>query len=166
MHSIYSDGGCLGKNPSPHGGTWAWCLVHEDQRVQHGSGLVFPADVGVASVSCNLTELLAAVLALEAMPDRWSGMLWTDSEVTLKRLRKPRQTRFRNIPMALVCRVVAAVERCLDLQVKLVAGHPNRQELSEGLSKKKVPVSVHNVWVDKECTRLASEWKQRSPLHG
>jgi hypothetical protein len=38
--SVYADGGVIGANPSPKGGTWAWCHVNDaDHRVKSGSGL-------------------------------------------------------------------------------------------------------------------------------
>ena len=52
--ALYTDGGVIGQNPSPIGGTWAWCMVSEGgERTRHAYGYVTPADLGTPTVSNN-----------------------------------------------------------------------------------------------------------------
>ena len=52
--ALYTDGGVIGQNPSPIGGTWAWCMVGADgTRTRHAYGSVTPADLGTPTVSNN-----------------------------------------------------------------------------------------------------------------
>ena len=64
---IFCDGGVIGPNPSPIGGTWAWCWVHDDVMIKHEYGVVEPCDLGLTKITNNHTELLAAVRALESL---------------------------------------------------------------------------------------------------
>ena len=90
--AVYTDGGNIGKNPSEIGGTWAWVGIDRDgNRVIERSGvlLVDPKVVEISRwVSNNHAEFWAVCKALAALPDGWSGTLFTDSSVI--------QTRFRN----------------------------------------------------------------------
>ncbi|HRH46677.1 MAG TPA: hypothetical protein PKY82_33845, partial [Pyrinomonadaceae bacterium] len=65
--ALYCDGGVISMNPSPIGGTWAWCGVNaKGERVIEQSG-AFPAPES-RPVSNNHTEQIAITKALEAMP--------------------------------------------------------------------------------------------------
>ena len=97
---VYCDGGILGQNPSKRGGTYAWIQVENDEELIWDYGCVTPDDLGVIAVTNNQTELYAAVMALEAMPEGSQGVLWTDSQVTLHRL--VHQRKFANIPKWLI----------------------------------------------------------------
>jgi hypothetical protein len=88
---VYADGGCLGKNPSPLGGTWAWVHVGRGGAVlARGSGVI-RAGVGFygATVSNNVSEFVALLLAIESLPGGWSGPAFTDSNGTLLRFQRP-----------------------------------------------------------------------------
>jgi ribonuclease HI len=162
---VYCDGGVIAVNPSPHGGTWAWLALGEaDGRWRQESGLVLPWEppfgegkaVMAGPITNNQMELYAAVMALEAVPKGWAGILWTDSQVTLARLLGG--CSFAGIHPSLK-------QRALDLRrgrkwtVKLVAGHPTRKELAAGTRERNgFPVSRWNVWCDEECQRLAREF--------
>lgn len=151
--SIYCDGGVIRKNPSPYGGTWAWCRVIGGVKVEHDSGTVSPTEVGLPAVTNNLTELLAVVKAMASLPDGWDGTLYTDSLVTLRRVAVPRG-RFAGIPDDLRGQVVAHRKRLPRMRLTLVTGHPTKTELAKGVSEKGRPVSQWNVWCDAECQRL------------
>ena len=85
--SIFVDGGVIGMNPSGEGGTWAFILLDKNEYpVLRGSGVVTPGGVNPPTITNNLTELTAAVMALELMDDGWAGVLHTDSNVTRCRL--------------------------------------------------------------------------------
>lgn len=155
--ALYTDGGCVRANPSKIGGTWAWCAVNAfGKRIAESSGfrpwLRGDNPVGITN---NFMELMAAVLALEAMPGGWSGTLYTDSSLTLHRLTTPNAP-FRNIPIAWVRRAAAAVSDLGAFRVVLLSGHPTREELRQGFSVEGKHVSEHNRWADKECARLAA----------
>lgn len=156
---IFCDGGVIGANPSPAGGTWAWVLVCGGHVVRHCSGIVTPTAADLPTISNNLTELLAAVEALENIRshDRnWAGTIYTDSKVTLLRLTQTFSQAFAGIPRELRdrARAVATGKRW---KAKLVKGHPTAKHLKAG-HWDGVMVSKWNCWCDKECQRLAAEF--------
>lgn len=103
--AICADGGCVQSNPSPYGGTWAWCAIDADgQRVIDQSGVVL-TELGAhsayaqlaanghhtqllrrPSISNNVMEYLALRNALRTLPDGWRGTIYSDSQITLGRL--------------------------------------------------------------------------------
>lgn len=173
MSSIvaYCDGGVFLKNPSEFGGSWAWCHIRGEppssEVLAHAAGYVLRDDPilgGNEFVTNNFTEFLAALFCLEALHDGWSGQLWTDSLITLKRIRNPKPDSFTavlgkkllpvtfpGIPSALVERLEACKQRLGDYTVHLLGGHPTRQELKDGRRKDGKIVSKWNVWCDKLC---------------
>ncbi|VTT98912.1 ---NA--- : : RNase_H [Gemmataceae bacterium] len=156
--AVYADGGVVAVNPSPHGGTWAWCHVDADnQRVAHASGFVPPEVVGLPTVSNNVTELIALVSALEALPDGWSGNVYTDSLNALCRVRDHATQKFKACPDHLKERVVKVRRRLGALTFTLLGGHPTRADLRAGHRPDGLPVSEHNVWCDKSCGERAKD---------
>lgn len=150
--ALYADGGVIGKNPSSIGGTWAWCGVDAE-----GRGGVVPAVEG-RPVTNNHTEQIAITLALEAMPDGWSGTVYSDSMIALGRVFKGWAT--KNLPRNISARSAAAVARMGAIEAVLLQGHPTKADLAAGIGKKRgYPVSVHNVWCDRECSRQAREFR-------
>jgi ribonuclease HI len=158
--AVYADGGVIGINPSPHGGTWAYVHVNEEGHViAKNSGLVMPR-ASLPLITNNLTEMIALVKALEALPTGWSGHVYSDSQITLGRLFLG--WKMNGIPPVLVRQGAAALER-LDLphiQWTLLDGHPTKAQLAMGKGKRGNPVSIHNVACDTECGRLAREFTQ------
>lgn len=152
--AIYTDGGLIGQNPSPIGGTWAWCAVNKDGvRLVERSGVVLAPEGRV--ITNNHTEQIAIVLALEAMPAGWCGELFSDSQVALGRVLWGWAE--KNLPPNISSRSRAAVKRLGIIAGFVLKGHPTRAELSAGVSAKiNLPVSEHNVWCDKAC-RSASQ---------
>ena len=67
---VHTDGSCLG-NPGPGG--WAAIVQHADGRTEELSG-------GEADTTNNRMEMLAAIKALEALPESSSVVLVTDSK--------------------------------------------------------------------------------------
>lgn len=151
---IYCDGGVIGPNPSPVGGTWAWCWVNEDgEKIKSGSGVVVPQNVGLPRITNNLTELLAGYYALQSVGKDWGGTLHTDSRVT--QLRLTVSHKFKGIPENFM-NAVLSLRQTRNYKVRLVAGHPTRKELEQGFSNRnRLPVSIHNRWCDRECRGLA-----------
>jgi hypothetical protein len=55
----------------------------------------------------------------------------------------------------------AAVARLGKIEVILLQGHPTKEDLANGLGKKRqLPVSEHNVWCDEACN---AEKKKHAP---
>jgi ribonuclease HI len=155
-NSIYCDGGVVGPNPSAIGGTWCWCWVTNGKILRYASGVVTPETIGVDGITNNVTELYAALRALESVPRDWAGTLFSDSKCTLMRLTNCRK--WRGVPDWL--RVRVQKRRAGRKYVTgLLGGHPTQAELKRGLGKRGHPVSEFNVFCDKECTRLARAFK-------
>jgi hypothetical protein len=162
VRALYVDGGVIAANPSPYGGTWAWCHVDEERHTQGtiirtGSGIVLPHPPYDA-ITNNYAEMLAMVEGLESLPDGWGGPIYSDSDVTLGRVFRGNAT--AGLPAAFMSRVAMALSR-LDLSTltyHLVRGHPNQEELYYGWDSKGRIVSRHNVWCDKECKELARSY--------
>ncbi len=155
--ALYTDGGCIQRNPSSIGGTWAWVLV-EDGRVFAEDGQIVASASGVipangTPVSNNVAELVAAVRGLEALPRGWSGRFCCDSQVTIGRLFWGYP--FRGVPQELVERAQKAV-RNLWIRPVLLQGHPTKADLERGIGVKRgLPVSKWNVAVDRMCQEEA-----------
>lgn len=159
---VFTDGGCAGRNPSALGGSWAWVQVAGGVEVRRASGTVTPAQVGLPVVTNNLTELLAAVEALEACPAGWAGTIHTDNKVTLHRVHprpKPARPSMVGIPQALRDRLAAAKARLGRYAVRLVAGHPTGAELAAGRTAKGVLASPFNVACDILCGAESTKLK-------
>lgn len=159
QHNAYCDGGCIVKNPSSLGGSWAWCLVDQKGEIlEYDSGIIKPQDFGLDKITNNLAELYAALQAIDAQPKGWHGLLYSDSLVTIYRLSS--SIRFNGIPKLLR-------EKCLNLRRnKLwtpmhIAGHPTKADLEAGYNVKGLPVSIHNQWCDTECRRQANLFMKR-----
>lgn len=174
-HHLYCDGGVIGRNPSAHGGTWAWCEIAERSKdwvlFDHDSGVVCPSDPSSLSpgttvswwppkpITNNVTELWAAVHALTAAGRGWDGVLHTDSKVTMLRLTTG--TGFGGVPQWLRL-LTLGLRRGRRWKVELVGGHPTKDELLAGtLRRNGLPASKWNVWCDERCNQLAKEFLAR-----
>jgi len=161
--SLFCDGGTIGRNPSPLGGTFAWCLIRKETpeisiMVKQDHGAFEPADVNMEIIGNNLAELFAAVRALSAVPEGWPGTLWTDSRITLYRLTTGE--RFMGIPDWLRERTLK-LRKGRSYVVKLLGGHPTREELRKGRRRDGKPVSRFNVWCDLKCGEAAELFRKR-----
>ncbi len=156
--NLYTDGGVIGVNPSPYGGTWAWCLVKNNAIVHSHSGVVTHKNHGLLTTSNNLTELLAAVEGLEYIQSNYRGFVdvFTDSEVTKFRLEGSKQ--LKGIPLSLKKRLRKV--RCVVNSVTLLGGHPTKIELANKVRRDGKPVSQWNVWADKRCRLLAKQFME------
>ncbi len=166
--SLYCDGGVIERNPSPFGGTWAWCMVGEDgSRIGHGSGICVRED-NAPAITNNLTELIAAVVGMELLPEGWAGRIYTDSIVTLYRIerREPGRPKAKmaGIPLWLVDRLEVARAKLGAYEVHLLGGHPSRAELATGRKAKSgLPCSIHNVLCDKLCAEESARFMKGNP---
>lgn len=170
---LYSDGGVVKSNPSKIGGTWAWCLVKDNELIAEASGIIQPRDFGVKAITNNQTELLAAIEGMEwaeivnerncPKPWKWDNfvhpVLFTDSRIT--QLRLTSSNSFAGIPQALRLRALE-LRRCNRWRVILVAGHPTKKELAAGFRKRNgLPVSKWNVRCDEACRKAGKSFLRK-----
>lgn len=161
MSDLYCDGGVIGANPSDVGGTWAFRIIEsrppEDAVITEASGLITP-DENLPAITNNLTEMLALVRGLQALPEGWAGTVYSDSQITLGRAFMG--WKWKNIPAWLHHEYQQARARLnwQNIRWVLLSGHPTRAELANGISKSGRPVSAHNVWCDMACGKVAEEY--------
>ena len=172
---LFTDGGLVTPNPSKLGGTWAWCGVSKDgEHVREVSAYLLPNTsncpgnprVNSDTITNNDVEFYADLRALESMKDGWSGILATDSRITIERLQKCRQGLVPSVfRMDWYSRAHSAFERLGDVRMIQLVGHPNQKELEQGFKiledGTKAKVSRHNVWCDQTCTELAKTYEYR-----
>lgn len=165
--ALYADGGVISRNPSAIGGTWAWRQVDKDgQPLAEESGVITPSEAGMSMVTNNLTELLALVNGLESLPAGWSGLICSDSNVSIGRLF--RGWALRGVPNWLIVRTSTAMQHvdmpnCTPV---LLDGHPSREQLEAGVGKRGNVVSVHNVWCDAACGAQAQRYLEQLAVGG
>ena len=168
MTILYADGGVINKNPSPLGGTWAWVLVSDDDKMllDSDSGYITKAEIG-GDVTNNQMEFLAVVRGLLNIREPHKlKKVCSDSNVTLGRLFK--DWSITNIPdwileernKALKNYDTRAWSNGLMLDYVLLAGHPTEYQLRTGIGKNGNPVSRWNVLCDKMCNDEAWEFLQ------
>lgn len=159
--SIYADGGVIRINPSPIGGTWAFCHVDEaGARIRTASGVVIPRST-CPLITNNLTEMIALVKGLEALPEGWAGVVCSDSQITLGRLFEG--WKMSGIPPVLIRQGADAMAR-LDwthCSYVLLDGHPTKAQLVAGIGKRGGPVSEHNVFCDRQCQQAAAAFMEQ-----
>lgn len=157
---VYCGGGVVKKNPSPIGGTWACVMVGpknessdgrglDNNELSRHSGFITPQQAGLPAISNNYTELLAAVEAMERLPDGWEGPLFTDSFVTVCRLTSV-APKMNGIPDDLQRRMWLSRDR-LKITACLLDGHPTKFHPKRGIGKRGNKVSRWNVLADFLC---------------
>lgn len=170
--TIYADGGCINKNPSPFGGTWAWLAADEDDDALHAEHGWFTPPAyndggrelvdGIQTAGNNQAEFLALALAMQAIKGPrpgWSGLILTDSQLTINRWSKA--AGLRGIPF-IWRRFMGTILRMPGrLSFQLLDGHPTMAQLASGVGKRGNPVSVHNKECDSLC-RISGEAAQRT----
>lgn len=150
---IFCDGGVIGANPSPHGGTWCYVWVDSNnEAIKHKSGIITPEQLQVEKITNNQSELFAAMKAMESISKTWKGCICSDSLITLYRITTSKS--FKGIPNWMRLKVLE-LRRMVKWNIELVGGHPTKKDLAMGMNDKSRPVSIHNVFCDKECGRIA-----------
>lgn len=145
--ALYVDGGLVGKNPSDFGGSYAWALVDDkDELVKFGSGFVKTED---SPTTNNHTEMWAAIVGMEQLPDGWSGTLYSDSKITLGRLFRGERT--KNLPTDYIVKFKQNLARLGNVKGCHLDGHPSKVHLETGTGKRGNPVSKWNKFVDQLC---------------
>lgn len=166
--SLYTDGGCVKKNPSEIGGTWAYVAIEsvftlgEDLTwpktevggvdsqatyIKHDSGFI-PNYLDV-KLTNNVMEYAAVVFALEAMEDGWSGVVYSDSLITLGRIFG--DWRNKGLEPRLIERKDKVLKRLGKVWGRHLDGHPTKAQLLAGIGKRGNPVSKWNVMADQLC---------------
>lgn len=164
MLKLYTDGGVISKNPSPIGGTWAWCLVDGDTLIEQSNGGVFHTDVVQfpgGLVTNNQTELFAVVQGLSQLDSDVLVEVCSDSAVTLGRIFK--NFAFSNIPFWMKSALEIEKERLVHFSkftYTQLDGHPTKAHLLAGIGKRGNPVSKWNVLCDKLCNEAAQRFLQ------
>jgi ribonuclease HI len=165
--AVYADGGCIQSNPSPIGGTWAFCLVDaEGKRIREHGGILEPKCFESGLVSNNNSELYALVKAILSLPLGWEGTIYSDSHVSL--LRVFRNAKMNGVPDWLAETTGLARARLKHLKFKyvLLDGHPTKAQLATGKGKRGNPCSEHNVFCDKKCTEVGKAYvEKQKTLH-
>lgn len=168
MSILYSDGGCINRNPSPYGGTWAYVLVDDDDEtiIQTAHGYV-PRSHMDGDVTNNQMEFHAIIHGLLRIPNPENlKEVRSDSNITLGRIFK--DWSITNIPDWILEERKLALKRyktrnwtnMLMLKYTLLDGHPTQAQLEAGIGKREHPVSKWNVLCDKLCNDEAQEFLQ------
>lgn len=163
VNRLYADGGVVLKNPSPLGGTWAYCMVTADGRLLYEDYDVvrankFPAGV----VTNNQMELLAVIRGLQTLRREMVVHVCSDSEITLGRLFKGYA--MENIPEWMVNELNierGRLHQFKDFKYTLISGHPTKLQLETGIGKHGHPTSEWNMRADELCHMAAEEYSDR-----
>jgi ribonuclease HI len=173
---VFADGGVSYVNPSPYGGAWTFCHVDQhDHRVLQGAGVFAPWEEATPDmpalgamgrdkrskrqlcITNNQMEYYALLMAMEALPNGWSGYAYTDSQITIGRFFWGWHVD-HNIPAAWSARVGRAITRLGKVTPVLLSGHPTLNDLRARVKVKTGRmVSLHNVWCDAQCSRLGAQ---------
>lgn len=180
--TIFADGGTIAGSPSVIGGTWAFRVVDYGGSVIHEqSGAFRPADVGLQSIGCTTSEVLAIVEGAEwvracyphtpslTIASDSARALWLSamdgvngmsivSKAIIKRLAKVRRW-LRTISETADVMIDPHPFRpgsSVELRFVQMKGHPTSREW-HAKSANGRPASPHNVWCDKAATAAGKE---------
>lgn len=158
--ALYTDGGCIGRNASPFGVTWAFCAVDENDQLVHEESDTVLSPEG-KKLTNNFSEMVAVIKALEYVGKEWSGTWYTDSDITRGRICE--NWALHNLPLNVVKRMFDVLDRTGEIKGVLVQGHPNKKELAAGIGNKHgYPVSRWNCRSDFLCRKEAEKFKLNS----
>lgn len=165
IRAIYADGGCIGGSRSFVGGTWAWVAITEpktEPRIVNNielGGLDSTAEVIkmksgflAGEITNNLMEFVAAVEALESLPEGWSGRFLSDSQTTIGRLFYGWKQEV-GLNADIKARAKKAVARLGTVTPQHIDGHPTNPQLEAGVGKRGNPVSKWNKLCDQLCNQ-------------
>ena len=149
----FCDGGVMGSNPSKLGGTWAWCHIGAgNERIATKSGMIKTIPGKRDEITNNEMELAAMIYLLQSFPERWSGQVFTDSRLTVLRIKAVQNGRStREISMKSIVLIKAALDRLSTVEVYWLPGHSREPFpfLVYGLGT--VDVNPHNRWCHQAC---------------
>ena len=158
MSILYADGGCIGSNPSPIGGTWAYVLIHNDGEtiLKQDSGVITAEEMECPCTN-NQMEFYAILRGMiNANPNRLK-MVCSDSNITLGRFFKGWS--ITNIPtwMLKSFREMKLLYNtnpftgAIKMKYTLIDGHPTKDQLENGFGKRGHITSKFNVLCDQMC---------------
>lgn len=168
MNKLFADGGVIGKNPSPTGGTWAYCIPEFENAQNNYFGAagiltLYYAPEKIIPVTNNQTEMLAILKGFDALPENWIGTIYSDSMVTIGRIKNGKKGlqvggwEWKNIPAWMYMRYNYHRKRFLnfkDFQYVQLDGHPTKAQLESGIGKRGNPTHKYNVWCDEKCGEI------------
>lgn len=161
---LYSDGGVF-RPRRCEVGSWAWVATDKDDReVACQYGWIAQGAEASDGITNNMTELLAACRALAevtAVVPNWSGMLCSDSKVTLGRLSQG--WRLKGIPPSWVTRMGEILRSTGAVHYVPMKGHPTRADLADRQGRSRsdgmvYAVSYHQVKCDRLCNEVLERW--------
>ncbi len=160
---LYTDGGLVGQNGSAEAGTWAWCGVDKAGNLAAvQSGLFRAKQILLRHVSNNVAECAAAIRAILAMPADWGGALFTDSEVTKRRLEVGPQ-HHDDVPHIMRAWHGTASDRVRrnHIEIVLVKGHASQAHLDAGRHPGGLPTTPFNSLADRLCSARSQEYRAK-----
>jgi ribonuclease HI len=153
--ALFTDGGCVDRNPSDVAITWAWRLVVDGQPKAERSGFIRATELPEGRGTNNQAEFYAVLDGFRHLEDTAIVYVFLDSEITLKRWAQG--AAHRGIPSAWYRAMGAELARHGGSFWHLMSGHPTRASLAQaeknadGKDDNGRTVSVHNVRVDLLC---------------
>ena len=157
---LFTDGGCILKNPSEIGGTWAYVVRHrathsdEWEIIKRESGVILPSPKYGRTISNNLTELYAIIQASKGLGT--NVLCMTDSLVSMLRA-SGLTLKYNGLPDAFVNEMKEQLSTTTKWGYVLLSGHPTTKQLARGVGKRGTPCHELNKWCDEECSRKAAE---------
>jgi hypothetical protein len=189
MQALYTDAGLFSRNPSLIGGTFAWCVVEDDQIINQRSAIILPRSIPPGSlldaplpcdfefvpdapggrITNNLAETMALVSGMLALPGGWRGDIYSDSATALNWVFHAEPYRETVTAQWLGWLRIARIH-VGNVKYHLLAGHPGKVALATGHKvhsdgKKGLPVSKWNAWCDTECNRIKAEYLKSEYYH-
>lgn len=178
MLKLYTDGGCIKRNPSPHGGSYGIVIVQDGKVVEERSGTIDAHTLGYQGfLSNNVAELYALSLGILMLPCDVPCGIYSDSENALGRVFQA--WKLNGVP-GWLCDMVGYARMRLRLMDQfewaLVQGHPNKKELELGETIERrnkdgvitriggLPVSEWNVYADGLCTNASARWLEENKV--
>lgn len=159
LNGLFVDGGLVGRNPSSVGGCFSWCFVQDGTIVKVGSGRVYPTEAS-PMVTNNQTEMVAMLQGILELPIPYEGNIFSDSMITIGRVSMNWAWQNIDRQQVLQFNALRSTRDFKKMRFILLDGHPTRVELQAGVGKKGHPVSEFNVRCDRECQKIAKEWKR------
>lgn len=191
-HHVYADAGLLSPNPSPIGGTFAYCYTDTDDEFMAGyAGVILTTSIRAnrnpkevpqyltvdennrgriaqwdkSHMSPDQAELMALIWAIGALRPGWSGKVYSDNQSALERLFGKYE--WNGIPKHNREYGEKCVARLGKVEPILLNGHPSRKDLISGLRTNKNgitrPCSVHNKWCDTQSTLMKKLYREQYP---
>lgn len=163
---LYTDGGVIKSNPSPFGGTWAYCLVgYRGNHLYEDCDYILANKLPSKRITNNQMELLAVIRGLQTIQRDMVIHICSDSEITLGRVFK--NYSMENIPDWMIEQLDDEKKRLHNFKkfkYTLLSGHPTKAQLETGIGRRGHPVSYWNKHVDELCRKAAQDYSSEFNL--